>query len=238
MLTLGRIDIRDERGTTLVELMVGLMMGMLILSALTTVIIVTIHGAARVSARVEATQNGRLALARVTEELHSSCVYPKLAPIKSQATKESTGTTLRFVHAANGQGQAAVPTPILSVLSLSGGILTQSDYPVASGSAPNWTFSTTASSTQQLMTKVAPIPPSSAIFTYYAYESGQLVQLPASPLSETNAARTIQVQVAINTSPRTSPVKDAGADSSIQDSAALRLTPPSFNENATALPCQ
>lgn len=234
---LSRIEIKDERGTTLVELMVGLMMGMVILSALTLVVIVTVHGAARVSARVEATQNGRLVLSRVTEELHSSCVYPKLAPVKSAAAKESTGTTLRFVHAANGQGQAAVPTPILSVITLSGGVLTQSDYPVASGSAPNWTFSTTASSTQQLMTKVAPIPPSSSIFSYYAYESGQLVQL-ASPLSEASAARTIQVQVAINTSPRTSPVKDAGADSSIQDSATLRLTPPSFNENATALPCQ
>jgi Tfp pilus assembly protein PilE len=237
-----RIDLGDERGTTLVELLVGLMMGMIILTALTLVVVVTLHASARVSARVEATQDGRIALARVTEELHSACIYPKTAPVKGGASNEtfaSTGNKLVFVHAANSQGQAVAPTPIRSVVSLANGELKQSDYPASGGSAPNWTFSGTATSTRTLMEGVAPIPGRSAIFAYYYYSNGGLVEQSASPsLSATEAAKTIDVRVALNASPRTTPVKDNGADTSIQDSAVLRLTPPSFNESATALPCQ
>lgn len=234
--------VRDERGTTMVEMLVGLAMGMIVVTGLTLVVIVTMHASARVSARVEATQDGRLVLSNITEQLHSACVYPKIAPIKGGASGEtfaSTPTKLVFVHADSSQGQAVAPTPILSVISLSGTTLSQSDYAVASGSPPSWTFSTTASSTRTLMTQVAPIPGRTAIFNYYSYLNGGLSELASSPaLSASNAAKTIQVRVALNTSPRSTPVKDQGNDASIQDSAVLRLTPPSFNENATALPCQ
>jgi len=226
---------RDERGTTMVELLVGLAIGMTILSALTLVVVVTMHGSARVSARVEATQNGRIVLTRITEELHSACIYPKFTPIQAG----STGTSLRFVHAASGEGASVAPTPVLSQITLNEGTLTQYDYAVAGGTTPNWTFSETPSSTRQLMTGVAPIPGSSAIFTYYSYSSGSLSELSASPsLSASDATLTINVRIALNAEPRTTPVKDAGANSNIQDSAVLRLTPPSFNESATALPCR
>ncbi len=224
---------RDERGTTLVELMVGLMMGMVILSALTMVVVATLHGSARVSARVEATQNGRLTLAKITEELHSACIYPKATPIG----EGSTATSLSFVRAASGEGGEVAPTPVRTVISLSGGTLTQYDYGYASGAAPNWEFSSSPTTTQ-LMTDVAPIPSRSGIFTYYKYLNGSLQELSANPSLEGRAAETIQVQIALNTEPRSTPVADEGADANIQDSAALRLTPPSFNENATALPCR
>ncbi len=224
---------RDERGTTLVELMVGLMMGMVVLTALTLVVIVTMHGSARVSARVEATQNGRVVLARMTEQLHSACIYPKVAPVLAG----STGTSLEFLHAA-GEKDAEV-VPVKTVFSLSGGSLTQSDAAVVEGAEPPYEASDFATpTTTTLMTNVSPVAPSSSVFTYYAYENGGLVTLPASPLSDTDAARVVQVQIALNAAPRTTPVKDEGADASIQDAAVLRLTPPSFNESATALPCR
>lgn len=228
--------VRDESGTTLVELLVGLMMGMVILTALTLVVIVTMHGSARVSARVEATQNGRVVLARMTEQLHSACIYPKVAPILAG----STGTSLAFVHAASGEGNAVSPAPVKTVFTLSEGTLTQSDAAVTEGAEPPYGASDFAATptTRTLMTNVAPIAPSSSIFTYYAYANGGLETLPANPLSETNAAKTVQVQIALDAAPRTTPVKDAGADASIRDAAVLRLTPPSFNETATALPCR
>ena len=231
----GRLDIRDERGTTLVELMVGLAMGMIVLTALTMVVIVTLHGSARVSARVEATQNGRVVLTRITEELHSSCVYPKLAPIR----EKSTGTLLRFVHAAASQGSAVAPTPVLTEIAYSNGTLTQYDFAKTGGTAPSWTFATTASATTTLLTDVAPIPGRTSMFNYYSYLNGGLSELSASPsLSSANAAKAIEVRIGLDAEPHATPVADPGADSSIQDSAVLRLTPPSFNENAVALPCQ
>jgi len=221
--------IADERGTTLVELLVGLAMGMVVLSALTLVIVVTLHGEARVSARVESTQRARIALTQIMEELHSACVSPQVAPIKG----ESTGTSLAFIHATGNELSKVSPTPTKSVITLASGTLTQSDFPVAGGSSPNWTFAGQASGTRQLLTGVAPITPGGPIFTYYNYKNGGLSTTPQSTPLGAEAATTIVVHVALTASPASTPVADAGANTS----AVLRLTPPAFNEQAVN-PCQ
>lgn len=223
-------SLRDERGTTLIELMVATAAGMVIMFAITTVIVVALHGSARVSARVDATQRGRIVIARIMEQLHSGCILPEIAPVQ----EKSTGTTLRFVH-ETGSGVALTPT--LSVISLSNGTLTQSDYKATAGPLPSWSFETSAFATRTLLTKVAPISPSSSIFFYYTYSSGSLVQQ-TGELSSTVAKQILNVRVALTASPGTTPVKDSGGASSIQDSATFRLTPPSFNEKAISLPCQ
>ncbi len=226
-----RLDLRDERGTTLMEVMVALAAGMVVMFALTTVVVVTLHSSARVSARVDATQRGRIVTARVMEQLHSACILPEIAPVQ----KESTGTSLRFIH-QTGSGVAL--TPVLSVITLSGGTLSESDYKATAGPLPAWTFESTAYATRTLITKVAPISPSSSIFSYYTYANGALVQVPANTtLSATTAAETVVVGMALTATPGTTPVKDAGAPASIQDSASFRLTPPSFNEKVASRPC-
>jgi len=230
MLTKLDVDASDERGTTLVELMVGLAVGMVVLAALTMVIIATLHGSARVSARVEATQRARVVLARIIEELHSACVAPKVAPILA----ESSGNSLSFTHAAPGESSAVAPSPIKSVISLEDGELSQADYLPAPGDTPSWTYS----STRQLITDVGPISPSDSIFTYYRSLNGTVTEAPPATQLDEMAAETIQVRVALTASPAGTPVADAGADASVQDSAALRLTPPSFSEQAVSLPCQ
>jgi Tfp pilus assembly protein PilW len=227
----SRIDIRDERGTTLMEVMVALAAGMVVMFALTTVIVVTLHSSARVSARVDATQRGRIVTSRIMEQLHSACILPEIAPVQ----KESMGTSLRFIH-QTGSGVAL--TPILSVITLSGGTLSESDYKATAGPLPAWTFESSAYATRTLLTKVAPIAPSSSIFSYYTYANGALVQVPANTtLSATTAAETVVVGMALTATPGTTPVKDAGAAASIQDSASFRLTPPSFNEKVASRPC-
>jgi Tfp pilus assembly protein PilW len=225
-------SIRDEQGTTLTELMVGVAAGMVVIFALAMLILATMHGVGRVSARVEATKQGRIVISRVMEQLHSACVAPEVTPVK----ENSSGTLLRFVHQT---GSGVSPTPILSEISLSGGTLSQADFSTTGGTAPNWTFATTPSATRQLLTDVAPIPGSTGIFYYYAYINGTPSSAPlTAPLSSTDAAQTILVRVALNATPRETTVADSGADASIQDSASLRLTPPSFNEKVTSLPCR
>lgn len=222
----------DERGTTLTELMVGVAAGMVVMLALSMVVISTMHASGRVGARVEATQQARIVIARVMEQLHSACVAPEVTPVK----ESSSGTLLRFVHQT---GSGVSPTPILSEISLSNGTLTQFDYSSTGGTTPNWTFAATPYATRRLLTDVAPISPSSSIFSYYAYSNGTLSSTPLStPLSSANAALTILVRVALNVTPRGTTVADSNADASIQDSASLRLTPPSFNEKVTSLPCR
>lgn len=229
------MKLRDETGTTLVELMVALMAGLVIFSALTTMVVTTMHGSARITARVEATQRGRIAMTRLMEQLHSACVTPEIAPIRAG----STGNSLKFVHQT---GAAVSPTPILSVVSYSNGTLTQSDYAATGGTSPSWTFASTPSSTRILLTKVGPIPPSTSIFSYYRYFSGAVSETPLNPpasgLSAEESALTVEVRAALSANPLSTSVKDTGAEANIRNSATLRLTPPSFNEGSPSKPCQ
>ena len=128
---------------------------------------------------------------------------------------------------------------MLSKISLSGTTLSQSDCAATGGSTPTWTFSGTPASTRQLMTGVNPISGSS-IFNYYAYSAGQVSSTSlTTPLSSTDAAKTVQVSVAFKASPTTTPIaNDANAATAIQDSALLRFTPATFATSANNLPCQ
>jgi hypothetical protein len=219
----------DERGTTLVELLVALMTGLVIIAALMMVITSTLHGTSRVTARVDATQRARIALVRLMEQLHSACVAPEVAPIQ----KASTGTSLEFVHQTGSQ---VSPVPIISVISLSGTTLSQQDYNVT-GTAPNWTRSTAIGGPRILLTKVGPTAPSTSIFSYYRYSGGTISVTPLATPLEAEAALTVEVRAALTAAPLTTPVKDADSSASVQDSATLRLTPPSFNEGSPSRPC-
>jgi hypothetical protein len=151
----------------------------------------------------------------------------------------STGTSLSFIRAAGEEGSSVAPIPTLTTISLSGDVLSQSDYAATGGAAPSWTFSSTPT-TRRLMSDVAPGLAGGAAFSYYAFANGALSSTPqTTPLSASNAALTVVVQIALKTSPSiNTPVGDKGAAGTIQDSAVLRLTPPSFNEQAVSLPCQ
>ncbi len=224
------IDIRDESGTTLVELMVAIMTGLVILSALTMVILTTMHASARVTARVEATQRARIALVRLMEELHSACVTPELAPVQPG----SEGNSLRFVHQTGSEVQ---PTPVYSVVTYSDGTLSQQDYEVT-GTAPKWAQGAAIGSPRTLLTHVSPTPPADSIFSYYRYTSGTISDTAQkTPLEETEAELTVEVRAALTAAPENAPVSDAGASAAIQNSATLRLTPPSFNEGSPSKPC-
>lgn len=220
----------------MVEVLVSTATGLIVLSALTMVIVVSMHANARVSARVDATQRARLVVTKVMQQLHSACVAPKIAPIQTG----STGTSLIFIHAPASQGSAVAPTPTLTEISLNNGVLTQTDWPATGGSAPTWTYSSTPT-TKELLTDVGPIAPSSTIFTYYASSNGALSATPQeTPLAASAVPLTIQVRVALSVSPTRddSPVPDPNAAANVRSGATLRLTPPSFNEAAPALPCQ
>jgi hypothetical protein len=221
---------RDQRGTTLAELIIGMAAGLTVMFGLSTLVVVTFNNTTRVSARVGATQQARVALDRVVNQLHSACIAPKVPPIR----KESSGSQLRFVHAT---GAAVAPTPVLSVITHSGTTLTQSDYEWQSGAAPFWTFKTTPYRTTKLADRINPIG-SRPIFSYYGYASGALSTTPfATPLSELNASYTIQVTMAFMASPRKGKDEDS-APARIQGSAGLRLTASSYNPAAPSLPCQ
>jgi hypothetical protein len=217
----GDIDLADESGTTMVELLVGLAMGMIVLVGLTMTLIVVLHGNARVDARVEATDNARIAVTRIIEELHSACTSHNDIPIKG----ESTANRLVFTRAAPGAATDSEVEPIETIIAYGSGILTQTDYTLTAGVRSN-------PISRILLSNVAPAG-RQGVFTYSPYGG-----VPMEAISELGKAaeEVILVNVALTASPRSTPVADAGAAASVQDSATLRLTPPSSNETE-AQPC-
>jgi len=228
----------DEAGTTMIELIVGLAMGMVVLVGLTMTIIVVMHGTARVDARVEATDNARTVVTAITEELHSACTSVQITPVRAGSNAE----TLIFWHAAPAEGNAVAPRPVKTKIVYSQGTLTQTDYAQVGGSSPNWTFEgeggdTGPGKTRTLLTNVAPGSPEGKVFTYYRDENGAPIVL-GPTLTAPTAEQTILVNVALTASPRSSPVADNGSTATVSDTATFLLTPPSFEPEASTPPCK
>lgn len=224
----------DERGMTLVELLVATAAGIVVFGTITTALLVTMRDVHRVSSHVEANQRARLTLTKVINELHSGCVTYLYAPVQ----EDSTGTTLSFAH---GEGSAPSVTPTKSKITLSSnGTLTQSDYPVVGGKPGEWIFSATASRTVQLMDRISPLASGGPIFTYYGYTNGAINSSPYSvvPTLGANAKNAVQVNIAFNAAPMEAQAGDTGAETTVQDSALLRLTPAGFEAGALNQPCQ
>ncbi len=224
---------RDEGGFTLVELLLAMVLGIGVLMGTLTLIETSMSSSARVVSRVDANQRARPVMQRIMDQLHSSCVGANVTPIRAG----STGTSVSFLHQS---GEAVNPTPDRVVISLAGDNLTQSVYPATGGTAPNWTFSSTPSSTRQLLTNVGPAvvgrtqPP---LFQYLAYSSDNLSTLLPTPLSTADAARAVEVRVAFSTFPGQSPTADAHSEITLTDSAVLRLSPAIQIVDPPNLPC-
>ncbi len=223
--------IRDQRGTTMVELLVATAAGVFVLFAITAMVIISLRETARVNTHVDATQRARTVLNKVIEELHSACIAPLIAPVR----EESTGTKLIFLHQT---GSEVAPTPVKSEVTLNGTTVSQSNYPSTGGEAPNWTFSSTPSSTEQLMTNISPTPPNTSIFNYYSYSNGEVSATPLSVPLEKNAANTVEVGISLTAAPQSRPIEDPNAAANVSDSALLRFSPAPFNTSAPNLPCQ
>jgi prepilin-type N-terminal cleavage/methylation domain-containing protein len=160
---------QDERGFTLVELLVTIAARSVIIGALLTVVEVTLRQTSRTFSQTNASQTSRYATDTIENELHSACLSGGLAPIRAT----SDGSNLTFISqygSTASNANAATPTPVQHtiVYSSTNGTLTDFTYPATGGGAPNWTFATTASSQTLLLAHVAPIT-GTPVFQYFAY---------------------------------------------------------------------
>ena len=154
----------EQSGFTLVELLVVLLISMVVVIALFTFQDVVLRQSTRVFAEVDATQRARNTVESIENQLHSACMAENVVPIRDG----STGTSLTFVSKF---GSAASLTPVKHTIAWTGATtqtLTDSSYAVTGGSSPNWTFSSTPSSTRTLLDHVQQVG-STPIFRYYKY---------------------------------------------------------------------
>lgn len=241
---------RSAAGYTLIEMLVGIVASVVVVTALIAVLTLTLRETSRTFTRTDATEHARVEVETLMNELHSACTAYGITPIQSG----STGTSMIFTSA---YGDAAVPTAVQHTISWnsSTGALTD----------------TTSSGTKTLLSNVSEYtnPSTGAttpMFQYFAYEQptnssgvgytdangNQLMMLldgtqqpvpgtsstyPANnpdpltaPLTSSSAASAVEVVMtlvvgATGTAPDNTQLAGGGTSDEITDSAVMRLTP-------------
>jgi prepilin-type N-terminal cleavage/methylation domain-containing protein len=229
------MPVSDERGYTLIELLIGSMVSLIVLAAILAMVQVATGDQNRVAQHVDANQRGRPAMDRIVDRLHAACVSPGLAPVRPESTDSS-------MILYSKSGSAVNPTPNRYVISLVGGELTETTA-TGSGTEPsNWTFGT-ASSPVRLVNgvgtaKIGEPPASVPLFRYYAYEGGHVASTPLPiPLTVESAAKVVQVNIAFSVAPSAGATAVPGASVTLSDSATLRIEPASEDSAQVNLPC-
>jgi Tfp pilus assembly protein PilW len=251
--------LRDERGYTLIELLVALVAGIIVTAAMGAIVVVTVHFSSNYADRVDVNQEGRIAMQKITQALNSSCVSSGVAPIVSTGSTGSyvtDGTHIYFysainsgVNTGNTIQDGPTITPALIEVAISGNSLVMNTYANTGGSAPAaantnpWTFASTPTTTSTLLPYVAQTVSSGTtvpVFQYYGYTSGGSINTtpytttPA--LTAANAATTAEVAISYQTLPSDGfTTSHVAAD--ITDQVVLRLTPASANTGVTNVPC-
>ena len=228
----GRLR-RQQGGYSLPELSVAIIVGTVILGGLFTLVNFTVRSNARTTNRVAVDQLARPAMQRIVDELHSSCIYPGLAPIQAG----SSGSQITFI---TSRGTAANPTPVLRRVTLNGdGTLTDYAYGQSGGTAPNWTFWSSPFDRFTVLDHAATVDASTPIFRYYKYVNGAISTTPLpTPLTAANAKLAVQATVSFKTGLSQGATNiDANNAVTLSESVLMRFSPSNEDTNKAGLPC-
>jgi prepilin-type N-terminal cleavage/methylation domain-containing protein len=249
-----------EHGFTLVELLVAMVLSLIVGSALLAILEFSANQEARISDRVQADRIGRVAMANVVDELHSSCTGFGAIAIQGPSSavtaplKESGALDLWFLstYGTATSGNAA-PSSVIehdihwtstgtSNTGLSLGTLTDYRFASSGGSSPSWKFPqfkiANATSTRTLATNV--ITNAGVVFQYYKFStpsSSALVEVAPAQVPAAAAANEIaQVTIGFVQAPTGGDTRK-DRTSSFGDSVVLRFNPAETGAEAANVPC-
>jgi type IV pilus assembly protein PilW len=185
----------DERGMTLIELLVAMTVGIIVLLGAFMFLDRAFQINRETADRADSAQKGRLALEQMTRALRSQvCMGTPRAAIKS-----ADGNSVSFT--TDLSGGTTLPEKRTITYDPVAKTLTDYTYP-ASGTYPNLTFPASPTRTRVLATNVVP-DGAKPIFSYYALGAagtGADTQLSV-PLSATDMGRASRIAIAFTTRP-------------------------------------
>jgi prepilin-type N-terminal cleavage/methylation domain-containing protein len=221
----------DERGMSLVEMMIAMVIAMVISLASFALIDFSMRRAGEVAGRVDADQRGRVAMDTITRQLRSQVCQQTGTPpmVGGTATNPTDANDASFfVDLSNGSSPAV--NPQLHTLSYQGAPnyrIVESDWtPTVPGSAkvdPKYTGSPT---TRVLLSDVLPIG-TTPVFSYYDAAGNQLT----GTLSGTTLGQVARIDIAFRAAPsgttKVTPVNpDPRGSIDMQDRVTVRIVDP------------
>ncbi len=209
--------LRREDGMTLVELLVGAVIGLIVLSSAMLVLDNSIKLARVTDQRVDATQRGREAMETVTRELRSQVCLGSTPALTAAGDSSVT-------YFVNLNGIDA--TPERHELSLVSGELILRRF-VPTGTPPALTFPATPTSSRVLLENVQQIT-GTPLFRYYGWTAGTPVvpsTLMATPLNSASLALPVKIAVSFRVNPGSDFRNQRGA-AELHDSVFMRAGDP------------
>jgi prepilin-type N-terminal cleavage/methylation domain-containing protein len=166
---------REQRGVTLIELLVAMLMALVVSLAAFAILQFTTDDVSRITSRAHVDQTGRIALQKIMLQLHSACVALEVNPI----VVGSGGEKIKFISESGTQAAFTTVSEHEIAYTKATETLTEQTFPNTSAEKEgNYTFSTTASSTTKLLTgvkqtevlnKTTSLKEKIPIFQYYRY---------------------------------------------------------------------
>ncbi len=161
--------VQDERGTTLIELMVAMMAGLIVIGALFAILEVSLRQSTNLVDKVQADQMGRVAMTKIVDELHSACIAPSFTPVQAG----SGPNELIFISSYSSAAEITSAEEHKIVYNNAAQTLTDNIYKSEGGSWPSFTYPSKATSSTLLASNVSiakkPKTLEERIFTYYKY---------------------------------------------------------------------
>jgi Tfp pilus assembly protein PilW len=158
--------VSDDRGTTLIELMVAMMAGLIVIGALFAILEVSLRQSTNLVDKVQADQMGRIAMTKIVDELHSACIAPSFTPIQTG----SGPNELIFISSYSSAAEITSAEEHKIAFNSSAQTLTDNIYKSEGGSWPNFTYPSKATSSVLLANNVTTVKKAKEkIFTYYKY---------------------------------------------------------------------
>ena len=248
--------LRGERGFTLIEMLVALIAGTIVSGAMAAIVIVSVHFNSNLTDRVDANQQGRVAMEKIVQALNSACVASDVPPI--YASGETTGTSTpsdgTHIFFVSSLTDAALINPNLYEIALTGGSLVMYTFPWASGSAPSatnptpWAFSSSPSPAggftllqhvAQTVSGGTTVP----VFQYFGYPTGSTSGSGTISVNEnagngtlTSGAAVSEVVISFSALPSDNNTA-TGRATDLTNTVVLRLTPASSATTAANAPC-
>jgi prepilin-type N-terminal cleavage/methylation domain-containing protein len=242
----------DQRGVTLIELLVAMLIALVVSLAAFSILEFTASDVSRITSRTHVNQTGRIALQKIMLALHSSCVALEVNPI----VEGSNGEKLKFISESGTEPSfATVHEHVITYTPPVGkveGTLTEQTFP-SNGpeSKGNYPFSATASTTTKLLTGVNTTG-TTPIFQYYKYfKKGETiptgdVEPPYGELipvgtgfnaAEAEAVAKVTVGFTLKPEGIESVIAKGDQPIALEDSAVFRLTPSSTSSEHINSPC-